>query len=134
MDASEAFGHPMPASELPAREAFGTRLAVRGGVAWLALCGELDVFAAPTLRAAITSEEVAAADALVLDLRSVTFMDSSGLSVVLSAHERERGKGGDPLRIVIRGSEPVESLFRTIDAADYLHLIDGPEALERAGS
>lgn len=133
MDAAQAFGLPLSVDELPGREPFGTRLSRREDVVWLAVAGELDVFTAPTLRAALREIGLSEGDSLVLDLRGLSFMDSSGLAVVLGAHERARSGGRPPVQIVIRGSKPVESLFRTINAGEYLSLIDGPEDLPGAG-
>ena len=48
--------------------------------------------------------------ALVLDLRQLRFLDSTGLRVIVSAHQRAR-KQGRRLRIV-PGGEAVKRLFR----------------------
>ena len=130
MDESGAFGEPLPADELFERETFGTRVSRRDGVLWLSMAGELDVFTAPDLRAALREAPVGADETLVLDLRGLTFLDSSGLAVILSAHESAARHGGKPVKLVIKGSPPVEALFETIGAADYLELIDDASALD----
>jgi anti-anti-sigma factor len=48
--------------------------------------------------------------ALVLDLRKLRFLDSTGLRVIVSAHQRARNQGRK-LRIV-PGGEAVRRLFR----------------------
>lgn len=132
MDAREAFGRPLLPEELPRRDSFGTRSSRRDDVVWLALSGELDAFTASTFRSALAAPAVESAAALVIDLRGLTFIDSSGLAVILGAHERARAAGEAPVRLVIKGSRAVETLFRTIDADTYLHVIDGPEDLAPA--
>ena len=55
----------------------------------LALFGELDLASARTVEAELTSLEAAALLVrLVIDLRSVTFIDSSGLRLVIEASRR----------------------------------------------
>jgi anti-sigma B factor antagonist len=49
--------------------------------------GELDMANAPALQDAIESEELAGAENVVLDLQGLTFLDSTGLRVILAARE-----------------------------------------------
>ena len=130
VDQSQGFGEPLPASELFTKETFGTRLSRRDDVLWLALGGELDVFTAPQLRAALREARPNSREVLILDLRGLTFIDSSGLAVILAAHEAGKQDGSRPVRIVIKGSRPVEALFELIGAKDYLELIESAEELE----
>jgi anti-sigma B factor antagonist len=51
----------------------------------LALSGELDVVTSPGLDAAVERLLAGRIESLVIDLRGVTFMDSSGLRTVLTA-------------------------------------------------
>lgn len=129
---SEGFGEPLQSSDLIATETFATRVSRRDGVVWLALGGELDVFTAPRLRSSLEEATASDSEPLVLDLRGLEFLDSSGLAVILGAHERREQAGGEPMRLVISGSGPVEALFETIGAGDYLHLIDDPAELTGA--
>ena len=134
MDGSRGFGLPLSANELLAKETFSTRLSRRGDVAWLALGGELDAFTAPRLREAIDEAMPAGAtEMLVLDMRGLSFLDSSGLAVVLGAHERVSEAEAGKLRILVRGSPAVEALFETIGAAEYLPLVDDAGELTGVG-
>jgi anti-sigma B factor antagonist len=133
VDMETGFGEPLSAGDLLTTEELGVRLSRRGKVIWLAVAGELDVFSAPRLRTAIGDALAAPDETLVLDLRGLSFLDSSGLAVVLAAHERAEAGEGKPMRLVIRGSPAVESLFETIGAAEYLHLIEGPGDLSQVG-
>jgi anti-sigma B factor antagonist len=129
MDPGNGFGEALTADELLVHEQFGTRLCRRGHVVWMALGGELDIFTAPQLKTALEQAGLERDDELVLDLRGLTFVDSSGLAGILGAHERALKEGREPVRLLIRGSAPVEALFETIGAGDYLHLIDDPSEL-----
>jgi anti-anti-sigma factor len=131
---SEGFGKPLQSSDLKGTETFATRVSRRNGVAWIALGGELDVFTAPNLRACLEEEVASDSEPLVLDLRGLEFLDSSGLAVILGVHERRERAGTEPVRLVIRGSGPVEALFETIGAGDYLHLVDDPAQLAETGA
>ena len=59
----------------------------------LALTGELDPATAPVLADAIASLETAGVDDVVIDLAGVTFLDSSGVRVLVSAREQLRASG-----------------------------------------
>jgi anti-sigma B factor antagonist len=128
VETQDGWGEPLAESDLPEAQGFGTRCSERDGVIWLALSGELDVFTAPLLRRSFDEAMPADGETLVLDLRGLSFLDSSGLAVLLGIHERLSQSQAD-LRIIITGSVAVESLFETIGAADYLPLIDDPDKL-----
>lgn len=54
----------------------------------LTVAGELDIATAPQLLAAVRDVIAEAPDLLVMDLDEVTFLDSTGLGVLISAHRR----------------------------------------------
>jgi anti-sigma B factor antagonist len=56
--------------------------------------GEVDLHSAPGLRGALDDVLAAGARTLVLDLREVLFIDSTGMGVVTSAVKRLRVDGG----------------------------------------
>jgi anti-sigma B factor antagonist len=58
----------------------------------VAVAGEVDIESAPRLRAALESAVVPGIT-IVADLGGVTFMDSSGLSVLIAAHQKARSVG-----------------------------------------
>ena len=70
----------------------------RDGVAVLTLDGRLNMVSAPQLKTAITESVEAGRTHLVVDLTAVSFMDSSGLGVLIAGLKRARQVGGD-LRI-----------------------------------
>jgi anti-sigma B factor antagonist len=68
------------------------------GVPVLVVRGELDVYSAPALDAAVDEVLQNGARSLVLDLGDVGFIDSSGLRSMIRAR-KEAGSGTDAVRI-----------------------------------
>lgn len=58
---------------------------------------------------------------IVLDLRELAFIDSSGLRVIVMAHRRESGR----LRIV-KGPERLQRVFEMCDMVTLLPFVDEP--------
>lgn len=86
--------------------------------------GEIDLAAAERLERALQSVQDEPAEVTVLDLREVTFIDSTGLRTITSADARAR-KDGHELRIV-RGSEQVQKLLHVTGMDKILPLVDDP--------
>jgi anti-anti-sigma factor len=95
------------------------------GIAVLALEGELDLAAAPVLRARI--EQAGAGRALVIDFRRVTFVDSAVLKELLRARGDLAANG---VRLVLVGVPmPVR---RLLDLTRTSELFEDAESLEAA--
>ena len=75
----------------------------------LALAGELDIVTAPTLRACLESIDNGFRQ-VVLDLTDVTFLDSTGLALMIEVHRRFRPEGRD-----LALSNPRSHVARVID-------------------
>jgi anti-sigma B factor antagonist len=108
--------------------AFHTTL-TSAGDALIALTGELDISGAPALDEEI--DRLAGEDGvrrIVLDLRELEFMDSSGLRTVALA-ERRLAAAQRPL-VLIKGPETVQRVFAITRMDDHLTFLDGPEALD----
>lgn len=60
----------------------------------LVVAGEIDVFTAPLFKQAVVNVVAAGHRHLFIDLRGVTFMDSSGFGALLGATKRVRPDGG----------------------------------------
>lgn len=86
--------------------------------------GELDLVTAELLREALTSD-AAQAPVTVLDLRSVGFMDSSGLSVVVEHHRRARAAGGE-CAVAVGGASRVRRLLALSGLSETLDLVEQP--------
>lgn len=76
--------------------------------------GEIDAHTAPTLAAAID----AAAPTVRLDLSGVEFVDSSGLRVLIDAHQRMQEAGGS--LTIATPSPAVKRLLEISGVDDYL--------------
>jgi anti-sigma B factor antagonist len=72
--------------------------------------GEIDVYTAPALREELASLIDNENTDLIVDLTSVSFMDSTGLGVLVGALKKVRTLGGD-LRLVI-DQEKILKVFR----------------------
>lgn len=81
-------------------EGFGMVEGDAGGFQTVAVAGEIDIATAPDLRAHLDAAIDRGSSPVVVDLLSVTFIDSTGLGVLVNAHERCRRSGAE-LRIVI---------------------------------
>jgi anti-sigma B factor antagonist len=79
-------------AETQPTEPLGVRLERDGDSALVAVEGEVDIATAPTLRASIL-EALDGAGQLILDLGRVTFLDSTGLTVLMGAFKRCRNDG-----------------------------------------
>ena len=95
----------------------------RDGVLRVALTGDLDVTtAAPIEERLIALEEDDPPDRVVLDLRGLRFIDSTGLSLLINAHSRGR-KAGRPVT-VISGSGPPRRILETTGLARRLEVVE----------
>ena len=97
------------------------------GRAVLSLRGELDLASAPLLQTEIQNSEIAAAGMLVLDLQELKFIDSTGLRVLLAAHESSRERGQE--FAITPGSPQVQRLLSITSVTDHLHVIASPDEL-----
>lgn len=79
------------------------------GVPVLSIRGEIDVSTAPALRDRLLSVAQSGNTRAVVDLREVTFLDSTALGVLVSALKRFRSADGD-LRLVVTGRSIVKVL------------------------
>lgn len=102
------------------------------GSAWvLALTGELDLRTSPELEDRLARVWAAGAELVILDLRQIEFMDSTGLRVLLGAHQRAQETGRR--FALVRGADQVERVLTLTGVRDLLTVVDGPEELLAAG-
>jgi anti-sigma B factor antagonist len=83
--------------------------------------GEVDIFTAPELKERIAGAIDAGGEVIVVNLARTTFVDSSSLGVLISAHRRLHGSGG---RLIIACDvAPVLKTFKIagLDAVLELH-------------
>jgi anti-anti-sigma factor len=106
---------------------FEVRADPRDGAVVVVASGEIDLSSSPELRAALRDPS-ARADTVVLDLRDVTFMDSSGLGVIVGQHKRAREEGFR-FGVAIDGAPGVERILELSGLTTVLSLIDPSDEL-----
>lgn len=99
----------------------------RGDVAVVQMSGELDVYTAPALRETLTEQISGSANRVVVDLTGLSFMDSTGLGVLLGTRKAAVAVSkslavvsveGPVMRLIsITGLEHVLQVFATVDEA-----------------
>lgn len=98
-----------------------------GGITTVSVGGEIDVSTAPSLRTKLLEHESSGSKTLVVDLLGVSFLDSTGLGVLVGAFKRLRDQGGT-MRLVINQPRilrvfevtdltSIFSIFSTVDEA-----------------
>jgi len=95
----------------------------------LAVAGELDLATSPTLeeQLELVSAGSDAAGPLILDLTELEFMDSTGLSVLVRAHQQAQNAGR---RFgVIRGRRQVQRLLSLTGVAERMPVADSLQEL-----
>jgi anti-sigma B factor antagonist len=98
-----------------------------GRVTMLTPSGELDLVSAPILDGALQRAEEPGAEIVVVDLRQLEFMDSTGLHVFVAAQQRARAAGRR--FAVVRGGETVQRLFDLTGVAESFTIIDSLDEL-----
>ena len=88
----------------------------------LAPAGELDVATAAAVQKRLLERPPEPGAQLVLDLGEVTFMDSTGIRLILQAREHALRHGGE-LRLV-RGPEPVMRVLELVGLDEQLDIVD----------
>lgn len=91
----------------------------------VAVEGEVDLASAPTLRRHF-EEAAEAGNQVVADLTSVKFMDSTGLRVLIAAHQEMEADAGK--FAVVPGQGPVARLLSLTGVDQKLSVFDSVEA------
>lgn len=91
----------------------------------LELFGELDVASSQTLEAEL--ERVAGTKLVVIDLRALEFIDSTGLGVLVRTHQQAQDQGHE--FALVRGGGQVQRLLGLTGLSDQLVVADTAEEL-----
>jgi anti-anti-sigma factor len=90
----------------------------------VSLAGELDLSSALTFDEELRRiEEEAEPDTVILDLGELKFMDSTGLRLIVSAHQRAL-KAGRRLAIM-HATTAIRRIFRLTGMAERLDIVEG---------
>jgi anti-sigma B factor antagonist len=90
----------------------------------LRLTGELDMAGVDRFERLLSSEDPPETATFVLDLRELTFIDSSGLRALVTADQRVRDEGGR--FIVVKGPDRVNEVLEITGVAKRIELVDEP--------
>lgn len=90
----------------------------------VALSGEVDLAAVEDVEERIRTGLDGEPGVLVLDLRGVDFLDSSGLRLVLSLDREQRDRGAR--LVVVRGGRRVARVMELTGADRQLEMVDDP--------
>lgn len=93
-------------------------------VVQIVLAGELDIATQSDAEAALRDAQASGVKTIVLDLRRLNFMDSTGLRLLVQADLRAR-ESGQRLAIV-RGPDAVQRVLEITGLESKLDLIDDP--------
>ena len=91
----------------------------------LRLDGELDLASVPTLENAMADATFDGMAEIVLDLRGLEFIDSTGLRAILLQDKRSTERG--QAFALVRGSEQVQRLLDMTHVEEHLRIVSSPE-------
>lgn len=117
---SSRFSRPSPSAQFQC-----TWTTDGSDTAWIHLAGEIDLATAPELQATL-AEAQGHARLVVADLRDLTFIDSSGIHLLLDADEAARRSSGH--FVLIRGAANVERVLAIAGVAERLQIVDAAAA------
>jgi anti-anti-sigma factor len=105
-------------------EPFRCEVTRHGEKTWLHVAGELDLDSCEHVEQELADLRAGGSRDLVLDLRGLTFMDSTGLRLVIRWHTaaRENGFGF----AIVRGAEVVQRVFRLTGMESELTVAEPP--------
>jgi anti-sigma B factor antagonist len=93
------------------------------GAVRVILTGELDISGEQRLREVLLAVEAGHPERLLVDLRPLTFMDSTGLRLLIEANAWARD-AGCPLDVVHNGGQ-IRQVFELTGVDKYLNVIEG---------
>ena len=108
-------------------EAFDASMERRADGVVVAFRGELDIASVPRAEAELQRAEAQLegdSPLLVLDLRALEFMDSTGLRFILGARTRAKEAGRN--LVVVQGPEHVDRVFRVTRVDSLLTIVRDP--------
>jgi anti-sigma B factor antagonist len=113
------------------QENFRVQVRIEDRAAVFAVEGELDLASSPTLEQELDRVGDADVDLLIIDLRQLRFMDSTGLHALVKANKRATEAGRR--FAVVKGGPQIQRLLSLTGVGELLIVADTPEELLRAG-
>jgi anti-sigma B factor antagonist len=110
---------------------FRVEVREQDGAALIAISGELDLASAPALEETLDHALKSDVRLVILDLRDLEFMDSTGLSVLVRGHQAAE-EAGRRLTL-IQGPPQVKRLLNLTGVTERLIVVDSPEDARGTG-
>jgi anti-anti-sigma factor len=97
------------------------------GLVRLVLQGELDLSTVSKVEEELRRAEAAEPALLALDLSQLTFLDSTGLRLIVTADQRAREQGRR--LAVVKGPDPVQRVFAITRLDERLEMVEDASSL-----
>ncbi len=97
------------------------------GAILIEVSGELDLASSPELEEQLERGIASDVEVLIIDLRALEFMDSTGLSVLVRAHQKATQAGKQ--FAVVKGPQQVQRLLSLTGVSERLTVVDTPDEL-----
>ncbi len=91
----------------------------------IAVSGELDLASSPALDEELDRVFGSNEQLVILDLRQLEFMDSTGLSVLIRAHQT--AEAAERRLCLVKGPPQVQRLLTLTGVGERLEVVDAPE-------
>jgi anti-anti-sigma factor len=109
---------------------FDVTIEQHGEAVHVVMSGELDISTAQRLEEDLKRIEASRPPTTVLDLQKLTFMDSTGLRLLIMADARARGE--DRRLVIVQGNEMVQRVMRLTRLDERLTIVEDPGAVAGA--
>jgi anti-anti-sigma factor len=100
----------------------------RGDTVHLLLSGELDIASAHWIEEALRDAEAEGPSLILIDLRELQFMDSTGLRTILAADARAREAGRR--LVIVQGDENIQRVFQVTRLYERVEIVSDPAEAE----
>jgi anti-anti-sigma factor len=109
-----------------ARDGFDVSARRRGDADVVTARGELDLVAAPQLRSVLADPSVCGAPHLVVDLRAVSFIDSTAISTLVAGRRLAASRGGRTV-LVTDPRSAVQRVMQVLRMQQVMEIVDSVE-------
>ncbi len=114
---AQALTLPTTGATMGSEPQFSAQIHSRNGVASIALRGDLDMATVPDLEGHLAPFENDGVSAIMLDMRGLTFMDTTALHSLVRARERAKTNGQ---RLILVGARPTTRRLFELTCTEYL--------------
>jgi anti-anti-sigma factor len=111
---------PVPTVE----EQLGVEVSRSNGCVRVSVTGELDLLTAEPLTARLREVEAEDAPTLELDIRDLSFLDSTGIALLFATNRRAREAGRR--LVLLKGPGPIERVLALAHVEDVIDTVEEP--------